>query len=571
MINVLEQKMKIPTEVSPYGEVPNHRQIEWYRREKSIFFHFGINTYTNREWGDGTDDPKLFNPANLDCRQWVKEIKDAGFTTAILTAKHHDGFCLWPSKYTEYSVKNSPYKDGKGDIVKEFTDACSEFGIKAGLYLSPWDRHEPTWGTEAYNDFYVNQIEEIFNNYGKIWECWWDGAGSTIAKYDYERWVKTVRKCQPDAVIFGSLGATPYVDVRWVGNENGIAGKPCWATVEEIALLEEINEKLNTGKADGERFIPAEVDVSIRPGWFYHQEQDNQVRSPENLLKLWFSSVGSNAGLLLNIPPNRDGLLHESDIKSLKRFNEMLTEGFKCNIAEKAEISANSFLDEKYSVTNILNKNYDEFYVSGNDCVTPEIVFEFQSEIEFNTFVLDEAIEYGHKIRGFELCAFVDNDWVSVWQGECVGYRCAEHFDSITTKKVKLKITKAVDSPIIRFFGLYNVNQDWFKVENARFSNENIMRNGLAFVEREDDCFDVNLGGVIPFNKIIFEGDKIQDYELYIFDGSKYILYKSEENADKERIECLFSGTVDWAYKFRIKVLKKKKEIEHLKIEVYFN
>lgn len=569
MINVAKQKIEF--ELLSYGKVPNHRQIEWYRREKSIFFHFGINTYTNREWGDGTDDPKIFNPVNLDCRQWIKVIKDAGFTTAILTAKHHDGFCLWPSKYTEYSVKNSPYKDGKGDIVKEFTDACSEFGIKAGLYLSPWDRHEPTWGTDEYNDFYVNQIEEIFNNYGKIWECWWDGAGSTIAKYDYERWGKTVRKCQPDAVIFGSLGATPYVDVRWVGNENGVAGKPCWATVEEIALLEEINEKLNSGKADGDRFIPAEVDVSIRPGWFYHQEQDNQVRSPENLLKLWFSSVGSNAGLLLNIPPNRDGLLHESDIKSLKRFNEMLTEGFKSNIAEKAEISANSFLDEKYTVRNILNKNFDDVYTSGTDCLMPEIVFEFESEIEFNTFVLDEAIEYGHKIRGFELSALVDDDWIIVWQGECVGYRCAEHFDNIKTKKLRLKITNAVDSPIIRFFGIYNVNNDWFKVENARFSNENIMRNGLAFVERDGDCFDVNLGGVIPFNKIFFEGDKIENYELYIFDGSKYILYSSKDNVNQERIECAFSETIDWAYKFRINVLKKKKEIEHLKIEVYFN
>ena len=243
--------------------------------------------------------------------------------------------------------------------------------------------------------------------------------------------------------------------------------------------------------------------------------------------------------------------------------------------AESAMIKYSSLEDNdcyKYAVIrNILNKNFDDVYTSKTDCLTPEIVFEFKSEIEFNTFVLDEAIEYGHKIRGFELSAFVDDDWISVWQGECVGYRCAEHFDIIKTKKIKLKITNAVDSPIIRFFGIYNINNDWFKVENARFSNENIMRNGLAFVERDGDCFDVNLGGVIPFNKIFFEGDRIENYELYIFDGSKYILYSSKDNVNQERIECAFSGTIDWAYKFRINVLKKKKEIEHLKIEVYFN
>ena len=560
-----KQKGEIDHMISPYGVVPNSRQMEWYQRERSVFFHFGINTFSNKEWGDGTDDPKIFNPLKLDCRQWIREIKDAGFTAAIITAKHHDGFCLWPSQYTEYSVKNSPYQDGKGDILKEFTEACEEFGIKAGVYLSPWDRHEPTWGTDQYNDFYANQLEEILTNYGKLWEFWWDGAGSDTTDYDFERWANLIREFQPNAVIFGSLGATPFVDVRWVGNENGIAGKPCWATVEEIALKEEINSKLNSGALDGERFVPAEVDVSIRPGWFYHPEQDDKIRSPENLLNLWFRSVGSNAGLLLNIPPNRDGLLSEPDISSIRAFGEILMEGFQNNIAEQAVIRAS---DALHQVTNILSTDFNRYYTFEKNTV-PELFFEFDSEIEFNTFMIDEVIEYGHRIRGFELSAAVDGGWQLLWKGECVGYRCAEHFESVRTQKIRLKITGMIDTPAIRFFGLYHIDPALFEVKAASFSDENIMRNGLAFVERDKDSFDVNLGGVIPFNKIIFEGDKIEEYELYVFDGSKYILLRHEDNVQREYIECAFSTLIDWAYKFKINVQKKKKDIEHLKIGVY--
>ncbi|MBQ3018461.1 MAG: alpha-L-fucosidase, partial [Clostridia bacterium] len=192
------------------AQVPNKRQMEWYERERSIFFHFGMNTFTGKEWGDGSESPSLFNPTECDVDSWVEAISKAGFACAILTAKHHDGFCLWQTKYTEHSIKNSPYKNGKGDIVREFTDACKKYGVKAGIYLSPWDRHEPSWGTPDYNDYYANQLTELMSNYGEIWECWWDGAGSTEASYDWERWAGIVRTLQPNAVIFGSLGATPW-------------------------------------------------------------------------------------------------------------------------------------------------------------------------------------------------------------------------------------------------------------------------------------------------------------------------------------------------------------------------
>ena len=292
-----------------FGAVPSYRQMEWYKREKSAFFHFGINTFTSKEWGDGTDSPKLFNPQKLDCRQWIRAVKEAGFKAAIITAKHHDGFCLWPSKYTDYSVKSSPYKDGKGDIVKEFTDACHEYGIKAGIYLSPWDRHEKSYGTKEYNDYYANQLTELMTNYGKIYECWWDGAGSKEADYDWARWSYIVRNLQPDCVIFGSLGATDFVESRWIGNESGSSSQACWATINPDALRTENVKDLNSGHFGGERFIPAEADTSVRPGWFYHEEQDNMVKSPSELFKYWFNSVGTNAGMLLNIPPDKNGLL----------------------------------------------------------------------------------------------------------------------------------------------------------------------------------------------------------------------------------------------------------------------
>jgi alpha-L-fucosidase len=344
----------------PYGPIPNERQMEWYNREMSAFFHFGMNTFTDKEWGDGTESPEQFNPTELDVRQWVRTIKEAGFKCAILTAKHHDGFCLFQTRQTEHSIKNSPYKNGKGDVVDEFIKACEEYGIKAGLYISPWDRHEKTWGTDDYNDFYEGHLVEMILRYKNIWEIWWDGAGSTEAEYDWDMWAYYIRSSFPNAVIFGSLGATPYVDVRWVGNEKGIAGKPCYATIDESSLVYEYTSELNSGKVDGECFIPAEVDVSIRPGWFYHKDQDDQVRSPENLMKLWFSSVGSNTGLLLNIPPDRRGLLHENDVASLMGFKKLLDKSFEknSNYQKIVRFGDKAMLDElKGYLDNIKERN----------------------------------------------------------------------------------------------------------------------------------------------------------------------------------------------------------------------
>lgn len=543
--------------IKPYGAVPNAKQLEWYGRERMIFFHFGMNTFTDKEWGDGTEGPELFNPSALDVRQWIRVIKEAGFKCAILTAKHHDGFCLWQTKYTEHSIKNSPYKNGKGDIVKEFTDACREFGIKAGIYLSPWDRHEKSWGSDEYNDFYVGQLTELLTNYGKIWECWWDGAGSTEAVYDWKRWAKTVKTLQPDAVIFGSLGATPWVDVRWVGNEKGIAGKPCYATIDEISLVVETTSELNRGKIGGERFIPAEVDVSIRPGWFYHASQDSEVRSAENLLNLWFTSNGSNAGFLLNLPPDRRGLIHENDIESLLTFNKMLQDSLSVNLADNAKITPSSIREGLQGESLLVDDG--SFYAPTDDDKCPELIVELESEKSFNSVMIREAIELGHKITGLEISAFADGEWKLICKSECVGYRLCERFDEVKSDKLKIRVTDALDTPIITFFGVYSFEN---ATQNASNRKETPIK---ANVTETPDGADVNLGGIYPFRRIIAQLSKECEYTLLVFNGTDFEEVKSgKSNGNILKIEL--DTPIDYAYRFKLVM---GAPLSNGKIEIY--
>ena len=539
---------------APVGPVPNARQLEWWGRERTAFLHFGINTFTGNEWGDGTEDPALFNPTELDCRQWISALKAAGFTAAILTAKHHDGFCLWPTKYTEHSVKNSPYKGGKGDIVREFTDACREEGIKAGLYLSPWDRHEPTWGSDAYNDFYANQLTELMSNYGEIWECWWDGAGSDRATYDWARWVSIVRSHQPNAVIFGDLGASPYVDVRWVGNEKGYAGDPCWASIHQRALETGIVTELNSGDADGERFIPAEVDVSIRPGWFYHADQDVEVRTPDNLMKLWLNSVGRNAGILLNIPPDRRGLFHDADLASLRGFRELLDENFKADLARGARVSADSLRDSRCPPQAVADGKFESFYAPADDCRTPTIELDFDKEIEFNCAALREVIELGHKVRGFKLSALVSGKWKTLLSGECIGNRYADRFETVRTSRVRLEITDAVSAPLIRSIELYKIAEPKVDPDRIGFVGRNLAKSGSTRIEKnhEENAVYIQLGGIRPFNLLKVKGDGIEGFEVFVFNGTTFERHGEGAGGEGELI-YRFGETVDWAYRLKIK------------------
>ena len=312
--------------------MPSEAQLAWQRDELAMFLHFGVNTFTDREWGDGREDPAIFNPASLDARQWARTAKAAGFRALILTAKHHDGFCLWPSDTTRHSVAASPFRGGKGDVVREFVDACAAEGLRAGLYLSPWDRNHPTYGdSAAYNDVYATQLTELLTRYGSISEVWFDGANGEGPNgrrqvYDWPRVWGLVRRLQPAAVIFSDAGP----DVRWCGNERGIAGDPNWSPVDPSVVRfpgqsdDAVGEALQHGHARGSVWRPAEVDVSIRPGWFYHPAQDSAVRTEDNLVDLYFTSVGRNAKLLLNVPPTRDGLLHETDAARLRGMRNRL-------------------------------------------------------------------------------------------------------------------------------------------------------------------------------------------------------------------------------------------------------
>lgn len=541
--------LKTYNNLVPFGAVPNERQMMWYTRGKTAFIHFGINTFTNLEWGDGTESPTLFNPTQLDCRQWLSVLKKAGFTCAILTAKHHDGFCLWPSRYTEHSVKNSPYKDGKGDVVREFVDACREYDIQAGIYLSPWDRNFSEWGTEKYNDYYAAQLTELMTEYGDIYECWWDGAGSTEAKYDWERWVNIIRENQPNCVIFGSLGATSYVDVRWVGNELGKAGDPCWATIDESSLRSEITRELNKGKCGGARFIPAESNTSIRPGWFYHPEQDGSVRTPVNLTHYWFTSAGKNTGILLNIPPDKRGLISDIDAQNLQEWNRNMNRIFENNLLKNAEVFVEDAVCDEYAVHNLLEEDEDKVYASKS--LNPTITFQFSEETSINCICLEEVIELGHRVRKFQVEYLKDGVWETLIERECIGFCRGELFETVTTAGIRVRILDSGEMPILRFCGAYLAPDECIKepFENKKDIVE-LTKMPTTRVIRHGDEYEIELGGIFEYNTVICDASDSFAFEIFAFNGSQYEAVYYNINGTEHEI-CQFS-TVEGSYKLKV-------------------
>jgi len=442
---------------------PSPRQLVWQRREFIAFLHFGINTFTNREWGTGKEDPKLFNPTQLDARQWARVCKEAGMKMIILTAKHHDGFCLWPSDYTEHSVKNSPWRNGHGDVVRELADACREAGLALGLYLSPWDMHEPSYGdTMKYNEFYKNQLRELLTNYGDVAEVWFDGAKGPNAKdmeYDWHSYYAIVRALQPKAVIFNGP------DVRWVGNEAGYARETEWSVMprgsKPFNFINQRAKDLGSLDAlgDGENLIwyPAETDVSIRPGWFYHPEQDDKVKPLEKLLDIYFSSVGRNSLLLLNIPPDRRGLIHENDATRLRELRKVLDAIFDENLALGAQAKASAVRDDdpKYGVDKMVDGDTDTYW-STDDWTTSAVVeLDLGKKCTFNVAELAEHIGVGQRVAQFVLEAWDGEGWKQFARGTTIGYKRLLRFDDVTAEKVRLRILKSRVCPTISNFGLY--------------------------------------------------------------------------------------------------------------------
>lgn len=424
----LEQKVDLAARL-----VPTPQQLSWQQMELTAFLHFGINTFTGREWGDGKEDPALFNPSGLDAEQWVRNLKESGFKLVILTAKHHDGFCLWPTKTTQHSVASSPWKDGKGDVVKELRDACNKYDMKFGVYLSPWDRNASCYGQgDAYNEFFIAQLTELLSNYGEVYEVWFDGANGEgpngkKQEYDWETIYNTIHTLQPKAVtaIMGD-------DVRWVGNEKGLGRETEWsATVlTPSAYRSSLNKDLgisSTGQDLGSRsmlekatclyWYPSEVDVSIRPGWFYHESEDSKVKSLKHLTDIYFQSVGYNSVLLLNIPPNREGLISDADLNRLKEFAAYRNRIFTDNRVKKGR---------KY----------------WNATPGSEAVYSLKPESEINVVMLQEDIAKGQRVESFTVEALTDNGWKEVGKGTTIGYKRLLRFPAVKASRLRVTINE---------------------------------------------------------------------------------------------------------------------------------
>ncbi len=423
---------------APCAPVPTPEQLAWQRDELSMFVHFTVNAFTDREWGDGTEDPKIFNPLKLDCEQWVRVAKETGFKLVILTTKHHDGFCLFPSDYTEHDIANAAWKDGRGDLVREFVAACRKYGLKVGFYLSPWDRHEPKYADNAaYDVHFRNQLTELLTRYGPVSELWFDGAGGEGHVYDWQSYYALIRRLQPKALI-----AICGPDIRWVGNEDGFARE------------DESSVQLRDGQ---EVWYPAECDVSIRPGWFWHQDQDDQVKSLEHLLDIYYRSVGRNSGLLLNVPPNDQGLFCELDIQRLKEWRAALDQTFATDFAAGKSAVASNIRggDDAFGPARALDGELDTYWATDDEVRAASLEVELGAPATFNVSRVQEYIPLGERVRGYTIEAWQDGAWKEVVTGTTVGHKKLERFPDVTAQKVRLTITAARACPLIAGFGLH--------------------------------------------------------------------------------------------------------------------
>ena len=428
--------------------VPSKEQLAWQKLELTAFIHFGINTFTDSEWGSGEENPAMFNPTALDCEQWVLTLKKGGFKMVILTAKHHDGFCLWPTATTEHSVANSPWREGKGDVVRELSEACSKHNMKFGFYLSPWDRNAASYGdSPAYNAYFIAQLTELLTNYGKVDEVWFDGAcgegpNGKRQVYDWESILATVDTLQPDAVtaIMGD-------DVRWVGNEGGRGRETEWSATPYTPLSHkggaEANAALGMGemtpdlgsrelvaRAEGVYWYPSEVDVSIRPGWFYHSYEDSKVRSLANLVDIYYTSVGRNSVLLLNIPPDRRGLIHEVDAARIEALGNYIAENF-----------TDSKIVEKVRTWHAEASESREFTIRKGECI--------------NTILLQEDVRRGQRVERFMVEAYVDGSWQTVAEGTTIGYKRLLRFEECQAEYIRVTINECRATANISNVGVF--------------------------------------------------------------------------------------------------------------------
>ncbi|PHN03293.1 alpha-L-fucosidase [Flavilitoribacter nigricans] len=456
-----------PVAIEP---VPEQKQLDWQDLEFYAFVHFNMNTFTNMEWGFGDESPELFNPTELDCRQWAKVCKDAGMTGIILTAKHHDGFCLWPSEYTEHSVKNSPWKDGQGDVMRELADACEEYGLKLGVYLSPWDRNHADYGKPEYLTYFRNQLRELLTDYGDVYEVWFDGANGGTgyygganeerrvdkqAYYDWQNTYPIIRELQPDAVIFSDAGP----DVRWVGNEDGHAFRTMWSNLMRDSVypgMPEYSRKYASGQVDGTHWVPGETNVSIRPGWYYHEYEDHKVRSLPQLVDMYYESIGRNTTWLLNFPVDKRGLIHENDVAQLEKLTEVIKADFAEELAKGNTISASNERGGDYTAAEALDEDPKSYWAAEDGVTEASLTINFDEAVTFNRLLVQENIALGQRVKAFTLEAEMDGSWQEIASETTIGCKRILRLPETTATAVRLNITDAKACPTIANIELYH-------------------------------------------------------------------------------------------------------------------
>ena len=517
---------------APVAPLPSANQVAWQQLETYAFIHFGPNTFGDREWGYGDAPLESFNPTRLDCEQWARVCKQAGMKGIILTAKHHDGFCLWPTKYTDYSVRNTPYKDGKGDVVGELAAACQKYGLKLGLYLSPWDRHQAFYGTPLYVEYFYAQLEELLTQYGEVYEVWFDGANGgdgwyggaketrkidRSTYYNYPRAWKLVGELQPKAVIFSDGGP----GCRWVGNESGYADATNWSflRIKEVYPGYERHKELQYGHEDGDKWVASECNTSIRPGWFYHEKEDGRVKSVDHLVDLYYRSVGHNGTFLLNFPVDKEGLIHPVDSAHAVDFHKQVTEELKTNQLLKANIKASSTRGKAFTTKNLTDGQFDTYWATPDGVTTATLEITLKKAQPLNRLMLSEYIPLGQRVRKFAVEYLDGKQWLPLKVGEAtttIGYKRLLRFPTVTTKRLRIRFEDSRGPLCINGLGAYYAPQGKTGFEEQ---TDNLKGFDYTVVKTDDSAMTLDLGKVITLRSLHYKPTTtgmVSNYEILV-------------------------------------------------------
>ena len=461
-ILLLASSCKEDSAPAPYGVLPSPKQVEWQKMEYYMFVHFGPNTFTDVEWGNGRENPDVFAPTDLDCRQWAQTAKLAGMKGIIITGKHHDGFCLWPSAYSTHTVRESSWRDGKGDVLKELSEACAEYGLKFGVYVSPWDQKHPEYGRGGYNEVFAGTLSEVLTNYGEVFELWLDGAyggnPDSTFRYDWKLFHETAYSKRPELIIFSDIGP----DCRWVGNERGKAPSTNWSRLDTDGFapggFAPSHDTLGQGNVHGKYWIPAECDVSLRPGWFYSPSTDDKQKSVEHLMDIYYSSVGHNSTLLLNVPPDRRGKIPAADSLRLMEFAAARAEAFGADYTEGGQIVAEHTRGGgKFGAENMVDGHYDTYWATDDEVTQSSFTVSFEKETPISGAMIQEYIPLGQRIKEFsiEYIGAEGESWREIYRGTTIGYKRLVRFDQVNALKVKFNILDSFACPLINNVEIY--------------------------------------------------------------------------------------------------------------------